>query len=168
MEDKLKAMEDKVAKAANAMSSVGLEPSEALHSEKPSKDSEGSFADATLAVRTMSRYLESQMRTPQGSARAARCNLETRVKEAQEQLDTSTLAMRENAEKQNVRNVLSECRAKVEECEVALGKADEAACAALEGSKAHNFEQIAQAAHHAVTNAKVLLKMKGLAVKRLS
>merc|ERR1711862_435570 len=109
----------------------------------------------------MSRYLESQMRTQQGSARAARCNLEERVKKAQEQLDASTLAMRENAEKQNVRNVLSECRAKVAECEDALEKADEAACAA-------NFEQAAQAAHRAATNAKVLLKMKGLAVKRLS
>lgn len=167
-EQKLKAVEDKVAAITTAISNfVSDEDSPAtLQDEK--KDLEANLADATLSLRSMIRYLETQMRANHGSARETLSKMEARMKKAQEHLDSAGRTMRENTDKVASRMVLAECRMKVSESEETLQQAIEAERALLDGSlEGMSFEKVMQAANNASTNAKVLMKMKCLAVKRM-
>merc|ERR1712242_306516 len=174
-EKKLVETEEKVGKAMAAV--AGLEELTSTDkADKAIKDTELAVQEASISVRTTSRFLESQSRT-QGFAKDAIAKLEPRVKECQDKLASAQTLIKERSEKIFVRGILQEAEAKVSECEAGLRKAIEVEAPFLEGEDSTekaasgsiaDLEKALQAAQSLATAAKTFISMKRLAVKRLT
>merc|ERR1712242_345703 len=173
-EKKLKETEEKVAKAMAAI--AGLEEIANDGADKAIKDAELAVQEASISVRTTSRFMEAQSRT-QGYAKDSIAKLEPRVEECQDKLASAQTLIKERTEKIFVNGILQEAEAKVSECEGGLKKASEVEAPFLEGDDSAekaakgsiaDLEKALQAAQSLATAAKTFISMKRLAVKRLT
>mmetsp|Transcript_98110 Transcript_98110/g.177121 ORF Transcript_98110/g.177121 Transcript_98110/m.177121 type:complete len:1018 (-) Transcript_98110:62-3115(-) len=185
VEKKLGETDEKVSKAERSVAALAALADELLASvkdaqepnSKATKEAELLVQEAQIAVRTMSRTLESQARS-QGLTKDSVAMIDSRLKRAQEKVQSAAAEIKHLSEQFFVRSILREAELKLSECEESQNKAadDESELQRVSssldpaevGQMLTRLEKAIQAAVVATSGCKTDLSMKRLSIKRLS
>lgn len=175
---KLQGVEEKVQSAVALVN--GLEEAECGAEkegiEERVKKAEASTKEATVALKLVTRQLESQSRI-QSSAKEAIAKLQPRVQVAQGHLDGIAVTMRERGEKLTIKGIIVELSVKMTETEESVKRAAEAEAPFKKGDEMPveevtvaltELESVVGEASAAVGTMQSLLTKKNAAAKRLS
>jgi len=172
---------DAEGQAADAEEKPAATEGKAAGGEKKTKKGdtkavESAAAEAQVAVKTASRFLESQTRA-QGFAKEEMSKMQPKSQEVQKKLSETITAMKEKTEKLVVNAIIQESKDRVSEAEASVAKVTEAEEPFLksdempieEASKLMaELDAAMQNSHTAIGSAKTFLAMKRLAAKRLT
>mmetsp|Transcript_106074 Transcript_106074/g.265691 ORF Transcript_106074/g.265691 Transcript_106074/m.265691 type:complete len:1391 (+) Transcript_106074:3-4175(+) len=172
---KLQAAEEKVEKLKYMVAALNAGGQGAPES----KEADTTAAQARMALRMATTYIEQQARLP-GADQDALAMLEPRLKEAQEQLDAATASLKETNDGALVQGIIAEVEKKMQEAEENVRKVVESdgLCAVPEKGMPINdpdranqalqeLEQATKVAYASVGQTKALIAMKRVNAKRL-